>query len=302
MAGADTNRLAAMPFTHGRIARKLSVMRCGILVTATAILVALNGCSSNPDLRRLTIATTSSVDQSGLLAVLLPAFKAESGIEVRVHVAGSGQALQMLARGDAALAISHAPDAEAQALREHTDWRYRKFAFNQFVIVGPPHDPANVAESSSAIDAFQRIARSGQRFVSRGDQSGTHEREERLWKLARQRPDGQRLIVSGRGMSQALRHADEAEAYTLSDEATFRRLRHQLELSTHYGGDVLLVNTYAVLHGPAEENAADFARWLTIGAGWQLIAAFEVDGQRQYSVWPLECAAAAPSDTPCRPD
>jgi tungstate transport system substrate-binding protein len=205
-------------------------MRLGILAAAT-ILVVLCGCSSASDPRVLRIATTSSVDQSGLLATLVPAFKTESGIDVRVHVAGSGQALQMLARGDAALAISHAPDGEAKALREHADWVYRKLAFNEFVIVGPPQDSAVVRASSGAVEAFRRIAQSGQRFVSRGDQSGTHEREEKLWTLAGQRPVAGLLIVSGRGMAQALRHADEAEAYTLADEATFRRLERQLELA-----------------------------------------------------------------------
>jgi tungstate transport system substrate-binding protein len=277
-------------------------MRRGTLVAAAAILVVLGGCSSPADLRILTIATTSSVDQSGLLAALLPAFKAESGIEVRIHVAGSGQALQMLGRGDAALAISHAPNAEAKALLVHADWQYRKFAFNQFVIVGPRHDRANVGDSSSAVDAFRRIARSGERFVSRGDQSGTHEREERIWSLAGQRPDNQRLIVSGRGMAQALRHADEAEAYTLSDEATFHRLQQQLELAVHYGGDSLLVNTYAVLHGASDLDAAYFARWLTTGSGRSLVSAFAVDDRPQYSVWPQGCPAAAPNDTPCRPE
>jgi tungstate transport system substrate-binding protein len=274
-------------------------MRLGTRVAVASILVGLGGCSIPADPRILTIATTSSVDQSGLLATLLPAFKAESGIDVRVHVAGSGQALQMLARGDAALAISHAPDAEAKVLRAHADWVYRKFAFNEFVIIGPRHDPAGVRGSSGAVDAFRRIAQSAQRFVSRGDQSGTHEREERLWTLAGQRPDGARLIVSGRGMSQALRHADEAEAYTLSDEATFRRLERQLELSVHYRGDALLGNTYAVLHGSTNGDATTFARWLTMGSGRALIRSFTVDGQRQYSVWPVGCAAAQPSDTPC---
>lgn len=268
-------------------------------VAAAAILVVVGGCSSAGTPRVLSIATTSSVDQSGLLATLLPAFKAESGIDVRVRVAGSGQALQMLARGDAALAISHAPDAEARALRDHADWAYRKLAFNEFVVVGPRQDPAGVGGSFDAVEAFRRIAQSGQRFVSRGDQSGTHEREEKLWTLAGQRPVGGLVIVSGRGMAQALRHADEAEAYTLADEATFHRLERQLELSAHHRGDSYLVNTYAVLHAPNDADAAQFARWLTIGSGRTLIGSFSVDGQRLYSVWPEGCAAAAPSDTPC---
>ena len=274
-------------------------MRRGTLFAAAAILVVVCGCSPAGNPRVLRIATTSSVDQSGLLAALLPAFKAESSIDVRVHVAGSGQALQMLARGEAALAISHAPDAEARALREHADWTYRKLAFNEFVVVGPPHDPAGVRGSADAVEAFRRIAQSGQRFVSRGDQSGTHEREERLWTLSGQRPAGELLIVSGRGMAQALRHADEAEAYTLADAATFHRFARQLELSAHHSGGSDLANTYAVLHASNDPDAARFARWLTIGPGRTLIGSFTVDGQRQYSVWPEGCAAAAPSDTPC---
>jgi tungstate transport system substrate-binding protein len=274
-------------------------MRRASLVVVAAILVVVSGCSPAVDPRVLRIATTSSVDQSGLLATLLPAFKVESGIDVQVHVAGSGQALQMLTRGNAALAISHAPDAEAKALREHADWMYHKLAFNEFVVVGPRQDPAGVRGSSDAVEAFRRIARSGQRLVSRGDQSGTHEREEKLWTLAGQRPVGELLIVSGRGMAQALRHADEAEAYTLADEATFHRLERQLELSVHHRRDSYLVNTYAVLHAPDDADATQFARWLTVGSGRSLIRDFTVDGQRQYSVWPEGCAAAAPNDTPC---
>lgn len=274
-------------------------MRRAPLVAAVAILGMCFGCSSAESPRALRIATTTSVDQSGLLATLLPVFKAESGIDVRVHVAGSGQALQMLARGDAALAISHAPDAEAKALREHSDWAYRKLAFNRFVVVGPRQDPAGVGGSSDAVEAFRRIAQSGQRFVSRGDQSGTHEREEKFWTLAGQRPVGALLIISGRGMAQALRHADEAEAYTLADEATFHRLESQLELSVHHRSGSHLVNTYAVLHAPADADAAEFARWLTVGSGRTLIDSFRVDGQRQYSAWPEGCPATGPSDAPC---
>src|SRR5688572_2259040 len=205
----------------------------------------------------------------------------------------------MLASGDAALAISHAPNAEAAALRGHPDWIYRKFAFNEFIVVGPTADPARVRESANAVDAFRRIAQSPVRFVSRGDQSGTHEREERLWTLAGQRPGVERLIVSGRGMAQALRHADEGEAYTLSDGATFYRFEQQLELTAHYRGDALLVNTYAVIHRPNDPLAAGFARWLTVGPGRSLIGAFTVDGRQQYSVWPEGCYGSTPIDEPC---
>jgi tungstate transport system substrate-binding protein len=249
----------------------------------------------------LTIATTTSVDQSGLLAALAPAYRYESGVEVRAHAVGSGQALQMLARGDAGVAISHAPSAEAATLASRPDWIYRKFAFNEFIVVGPRSDPAQVRESANAVDAFRRIAQSSARFVSRGDQSGTHEKEERLWALAKQRPGPERLIVSGRGMAQALRHADEAEAYTVSDEATFRRLEQQLELAAHYRGDPVLVNSYALLYRADDLLAANFTQWMTRGSGRSLIRSFTVDGRKQYSVWPEGCSASAPIDEPCRP-
>ncbi len=264
-----------------------------------SLTTALSACSSEQGSPTLTIATTTSVDQSGLLGVLAPAYQSEFGVELRAHATGSGRALQMLASGDAAAAVSHAPNAEAVALRDHPDWIYRKFAFNQFIVVEPPTDPAGIRESANAVDAFRRIAQSRARFVSRGDQSGTHEREERLWSLAGQRPGTDRLIVSGRGMAQALRHADEGEAYTLSDEATFRRFQPQLDLAAHYRGDALLMNTYAVVYGPNDPLAAAFARWLTVGRGRSLIRSFAVDGRQEYSVWPEGCYGSTPIDEPC---
>ena len=276
---------------HGR--------RCRVAIAGLAAL-SLFACSDQERPATLTIATTTSVDQSGLLAALTPAYKSDAAVVVRAHATGSGQALQMLARGDAALAISHAPNAEAAALRRHPDWSYRKFAFNEFVVVGPPGDPARVRQSSNAIDAFRRIAQSSARFVSRGDHSGTHETEERLWVLAQHRPGPDRLIVSGRGMAQALRHASEAEAYTLSDDATFDRFDSQLELAAHYRGDPELVNTYALLFRPDDPTAARFAEWLTAGAGRSLIRSFTVDGRQLYTVWPDGCNAGAPLHQPCQ--
>ena len=270
-----------------------------MIVVVVSMTTVLSACSAETRPPTLAIATTTSVDQSGLLGTLAPAYMADSGVEVRPHATGSGQALQMLARGDAALAISHAPNAEAAALRGQSDWIYRKFAFNEFVIVGPPTDPARVRDSANAVDAFRRIAQSSARFVSRGDQSGTHESEERLWTLAGQRPGGGRLIVSGRGMAQALRHADEAEAYALSDEATFHRFQQQLELAPHYRGDADLVNTYAVIYRATNALAANFAGWLTVGRGRSLIGSFTIDGRHEYSVWPEGCYASAPIDKPC---
>ena len=126
---------------------------------------------------RIVLVTTTSVGNSGLLEKLLPAYERASNMQFGVHLVGSGLALKVLAEGQGDVAISHAPEAETDALRQHPRWWYRKIMFNDFVIVGPSADPARVREAQDAADAFRRIASAGSEFVSRADQSGTHERE-----------------------------------------------------------------------------------------------------------------------------
>ena len=186
------------------------------------VVAATSACQRAPA-RRIEIATTTSVQNSGLLDHLLPRFERESGISIRVHAAGSGRALQMLADGSVDAVISHAPEAEQRMLARHVDWSYRKIAHSWFAVAGPPTDPARVQGAADVSGAFQRIADSGQTFVSRGDESGTHERERSLWKAAGRQPEHPQLIVSGAGMAQALRHADAARAYVLTDVPTFRQ-------------------------------------------------------------------------------
>lgn len=256
-----------------------------MLIWVTCALAVSSGCT--PDRTpTLDIATTTSVQNSGLLDVLLPLYRSESGVEVRVHAAGSGRALKMLHEGMAQLVISHAPDAEAAALREHPDWISRRLAHNQFVLVGPANDPAGLRQANDAGEAFRRIAESTATFVSRGDQSGTHERELRLWDLAGVKPASEHYIVSGRGMALALRHADEVQGYTLSDDATFLQLAPSLELDVLYRGDERLLNVYSVIHPRNGRAAADFAEWLITGNGRGAIARFTVAGQRVFALPP----------------
>jgi tungstate transport system substrate-binding protein len=243
----------------------------------------------------LEIATTTSVQNSGLLEALLPHF---SGATVRAHATGSGRALEMMARGDVPLVISHAPETEARYLEQHRDWRYRKIAFNRFVIVGPVNDPAGVKSVGTAVDAFRRIAATKATFVSRGDGSGTHEREERLWTLAGAKPPPDRLLVSGRGMAQALRHADETRSYTLADEATFWQLDDGIELAILVEGDPVLLNTYAVIHDGSLPAAA-FAEWLSTGDGRRRMADHQVAGRPAFTVWPASCPGDRPASLPC---
>jgi tungstate transport system substrate-binding protein len=230
---------------------------------------------------------------------LLPAFEEASGIVVRVHAAGSGRALQMLADGTVDAAISHAPETERRQLAQHHDWSYQKIAHNWFAIAGPDSDPAAVRGASDVVDAFRRIADAGQPFVSRGDESGTHERERSFWDAAGRRPAESKLIVSGSGMGQALRHANEARAYILTDEPTLRQMSATLDLRVLFEEDPRLVNTYAVIHRPSNARAAALARWLASHEGRETMGSFKINGQPAFVPWPTGCAGAQPGDVPC---
>lgn len=273
-------------------------MTAAVRLAALAALVLVAACG-RPESPTLDIATTTSVQNSGLLAHLLPAFEKAAGITVRVHAAGSGRALQMLADGVVDAVISHAPETEQRLLPQHPDWRYRKIAHNWFVVAGPAPDPAKVAEAPDAATAFQRIADSGARFVSRGDESGTHERERLLWTAAGRQPEPAAVIVSGRGMAQALRHASEARAYVLTDASTFWQLASGLELTILFENDRRLINTYAVIHPSSDPKAATFATWLSSVDGANVIGAFTIGGKRAFEPWPAGCPAQQPSDLPC---
>jgi len=270
----------------------------GVLVLGVVIACVGFGCGHPPP-PTLDIATTTSVQNSGLLSHLLPVFEQASGIVVRVHAAGSGRALQMLADGTVDAAISHAPETERTQLAGHPDWSYQKIAQNWFVVAGPDSDPAAVRSASDVIDAFRRLADSGQPFVSRGDESGTHERERSFWNAAGRRPAESRLIVSGRGMGQALRHADEARAYILTDAPTLRQMAATLELRSLFEKDARLVNTYAVIHQRTNARATTFETWLTSQEGRRTIDSFTIDGEPAFVSWPAACAGAQPGDLPC---
>lgn len=262
------------------------------LVAATLVTGGCAAGGSHP--RNLDIATTTSVVNSGLLASLLPSFEAETGLTVRVHAAGSGRALEMLHDQVVDLVISHAPNLEAQVLKSHPDWRYQKVASNRFLVVGPPSDPAHVRGATDAVSAFARMAMANVDFVSRGDGSGTHERETLLWDLAKVKPAQGHLLVSGSGMGATLRQADEREAYTLTDDATFSQLRDRLTLQALFSNDTRLVNSYAVVHPREAVAAAQFAEWIAQGNGRTALAAYKVGGTQPFHAWPAACRKDEP--------
>jgi tungstate transport system substrate-binding protein len=249
-----------------------------------------------PTTELLGIATTSSVQNSGLLDAILPHFQLAT---VRVHAVGSGLALKMLADGKVDLVISHAPEAEKRYVGLHPDWVYGKIAFNHFLLIGPRSDPARVAQASDVLDAMRRIAASGASFVSRGDGSGTDEREQSLWQQAGVSLPLPGRFISGASMAVTLRQADERQAYTLSDDATFWQLEHRLNATALFTTDPRLVNSYAVLSPAKNALAGRFADWLHRGDGRDRISAFRVQGRVAFVVWPADCPSAGPDAQPC---
>jgi tungstate transport system substrate-binding protein len=199
--------------------------------------------------RELLLATTTSTRDAGLLDSLLPVFERQSGYSVKVIAVGSGQALQMGRRGDADVVLSHAPEAERTLVDSGYFVRRRLVMHNDFLVVGPPADPAGLRGLNDAPAAFRRLAERHGPFVSRGDQSGTHQRERILWHEAGITPPapGSWYLESGQGMGATLQLADEKRSYTLTDRATYLAWREKVQLVPMVEGDPLLYNVYHVL-------------------------------------------------------
>lgn len=256
-----------------------------------ALLLLLVACTDRAPL--VVLATTTSVSNSGLLDRLLPAYP----VRVRTVAVGSGRALAMLADRTADVVITHAPEGETVALREHPSWWYRKVLYNDFVIVGPANDPASVSQLADASAAMKRLSDSGQTFISRGDDSGTHERERQLWKAAGVVPSN--VVIAGASMGQTLRTASATKAYTLTDRGTFEALASSLELRVLVSGDSRLLNTYAVIADPKNEQGIRFARWQAEGEGRRVLAALLTKKEvRGFTLWPERPAGTSPDARP----
>jgi tungstate transport system substrate-binding protein len=230
------------------------------------------------------LATTTSTQDSGLLDVLIPAFEQESGIDVKVVAVGSGQALELGRRGDADVLLTHSPDAERKFIEEGWGRRREPVMHNDFVIVGPKEDKAGVRQAKTAAEGLERVSVNGHPFVSRDDDSGTHRKEQEIWKAAGISPEGTWYIRAGTGMAQALRMANEKGAYVLTDRATYLATKQELDLVVTLEGDALLVNQYSVIVVSAEKlprvheaEAGKFAEFLLSPKGQHSIGVLGVD-------------------------
>jgi tungstate transport system substrate-binding protein len=194
----------------------------------------------------IVLATTTSVRDAGLLEVILPRFEHRSGYRVKVIAVGSGQAMELGRRGEADILMLHAPEEEARVVADGYGTERRPLMHNQFVLLGPPRDPAGV-RGDAALDALRDVSRSGALFVSRADRSGTHAKELELWLLAGVEPERSWYRESGQGMSATLQIANELGAYTLCDVGTMLAHEYPLDLDVLVEGDTLLFNPYHVV-------------------------------------------------------
>jgi tungstate transport system substrate-binding protein len=262
------------------------------VLALVATLAAINASSAVE--QSIVLASTTSVEASGLLANILPQFTAKNGVTVNVVAQGTGKALDTARRGDADLLLVHDPEAEQQFMNEGHGSTRRQIAWNDFIIVGPSADPAHVKGGSDSVAALKAIASAQAPFVSRGDKSGTNAAELRLWKLASQTPN----VLNkekwyrdiGGGMGQALNAASAMDAYTLSDRGTWLSFNNKGSLVISIEGDPRLINRYDVIelnpqkHAAAKLAAAKvFADWLVSSEGQQAIGAYQVSGQKLFN-------------------
>jgi tungstate transport system substrate-binding protein len=256
-----------------------------------ATLAVINAVSAAD--QSVVLASTTSVEASGLLASILPQFTAKTGITVNVVAQGTGKALDTARRSDADLLLVHDPDAEQQFMDEGHGSTRRQIAWNDFIIVGPSADPAHVGGGSDSVTALKAIASAQTPFVSRGDKSGTNAAELRLWKAAGQTPDALKdkwYRDVGGGMGQALTAASAIDAYTLSDRGTWLSFNNKGSLVIAVEGDPRLLNRYDVIelnpqkHAGAKLAAAKvFADWLVSSDGQQAIGAYQMNGQNLFN-------------------
>ena len=239
------------------------------------------------------IQSTTSTQNSGLFAHLEPLIEASTGVDLRVVAVGTGQALENARNCDGDLLITHAPEAETTFVEAGFGLARIPFMFNDFVLVGPSEDPAKIVEATGAAEALRRIAEAEALFASRGDDSGTHQKEQALWSLAEAAPlsgDAAWYLETGSGMGATLNVASARGAYSLTDRATWISFGNKGDLRILFEGDPALFNQYAVIRiNPAHcpnvngEGAAKVADWLLSEAGQKAIAAFTVAGQQLFT-------------------
>lgn len=266
--------------------------RCATMISALALALVILPAAVLAQGAFITVASTTSTEQSGLFGHLLPLFEKASGIKVRVVALGTGQALDMARRGDADVVFVHDPAAEKKFVDEGHGVGYKQVMYNDFVLIGPRVDPARIAGGKDIVEALRRVASSQSAFVSRGDKSGTHAAELRFWKqagvdLAARKGGWYR--ETGSGMGPALNTASGMNAYILADRGTWLAFKNRGELAIAIEGDQRLFNQYGIMlvnparHAHVKKAQGEaFIDWIVSAEGQSAIAAYKVGGEQLF--------------------
>lgn len=270
-----------------------------ILAFILIILLAAGGCSkpqqsqqpkeSAPENKTVVLATTTSTKDSGLLDQLLPAFEQKSGYQVKVISQGTGQALKTGELGDCDVVLVHSRAAEDEFVKNGFGVNRQDVMYNDYLIVGPAKDPA-IAKGLPVLQALPKIAAAKVKFLSRGDDSGTHKKELELWALlSKKKPAGDWYLAVGKGMGDTLIMASELSAYTLADRGTYASMKDKLKLEILVEGDKNLLNPYGVIAvNPAKhpkvnnKGAMALVEFITSPAGKEIINGYKVNGQQLF--------------------
>jgi tungstate transport system substrate-binding protein len=253
-----------------------------LFLTALLFSSAHAATQASSEKQPIRMATTTSTENSGLLSYLLPEFKNDTGYEVHVIAVGTGKALRLGRDGDVDVVLVHAPGAEKDFVDHGYGVKRYPVMYNDFVIIGSPADPAKLKQSSSINDAFKRIKDTKSLFVSRGDDSGTHKKERKIWKAVNVDPKGDWYREAGQGMGKVIQMANELEAYTLTDRGTWLSYQNKVQMQIAYEGDSLLFNPYGIIAvNPARypdinnKGAQAIIDWITSKRGQQLISQYK---------------------------
>lgn len=264
----------------------MTILNRLLSLTAALLCLALPAAAAE---RTITLASTTSTQNSGLYGVILPMFEADTGIRVNVVAVGTGQALKIAENGDADVLLVHHRASEDAFVAAGFGIDRRDVMYNDFVFVGPRSDPAGVRDAGSVSDVLRRISTSEQLFISRGDESGTHMKERELWAAAELSPQGTWYREIGAGMGAALNMASVTDAYLLTDRGTWLSFGNKGDLEILFSGTPGLRNPYGIiLVNPARHphvrinEARAFADWMTSPSGQKAIADYRVGNQQLF--------------------
>ena len=240
---------------------QLRARATGLLIMLVVLFYRVPIYGADTASKNIILSTTTSTQDSGLLDVLVPLFEKQSGYSVKTVSVGTGASLELAAKGDADVALVHAPSLEKKYVADGKLQNRRLVMYNDFIIIGPKEDPAKIKPLKSAVEALKGIATAKAQFVSRGDNSGTHNPEKTIWKEAGIQPQGSWYLEAGQGMGATLNIASERNAYTITDRGTYLAFGKRVALPILVEGDRVLLNVYSVM----EVNPANGPRVNAVG-------------------------------------